>query len=67
MYRYGEKMGKLPKIEIINGYRVSQAKNYHVSISKDNRPLFHAQCNKERDLREMLDLYMMMQNIKDLE
>lgn len=54
-------MGKLPKVEMINGYRVSQAENYHVSIRKDNKLLFHAQCNKERDLKEMLDLYLMFQ------
>lgn len=58
-------MGKLPKVKIINGYRVSQAENYHVSISKDNRPLFHAQCNKERDLKEMLTLYLKMNDNND--
>lgn len=58
-------MGELPKVEIINGYRVSQAKNYHVSISKDNKSLFHCQCNKEQDLKKMLDLYMMFKDFME--
>lgn len=54
-------MENLPKVETINGYRVSQAENYHVLISKDNKPLFHAQCSEEKELKEILDFYMMMQ------
>ena len=57
-----ENIKKLPQVEVINGYRISQAKNYHVSIRKDNRLLFHCECNKVENLQDILDFYLMIKN-----
>lgn len=43
------------------GYIISQAKNNHVMICKDNEMLFHTQCNiklDENGLKKVLDLYL---------
>jgi hypothetical protein len=43
------------------GYEISQAKNNHVMICKDNEMLFHAQCNKglnEDELKQELEVYL---------
>lgn len=43
------------------GYTISQAKNNHIMICKDNQMLFHAQCNKklnEEQLKQELELFL---------
>ena len=43
------------------GYEISQAKNNHVMICKDNEMLFHAQYNKglnEDELKQELEVYL---------
>ena len=43
------------------GYIISQASNNHVAICKDDKMLFHSQCNKKLDkneLKKQLDFYL---------
>lgn len=43
------------------GYEISQASNNHVMICKNNKMMFHAQCNKELnedELKQELELYL---------
>lgn len=43
------------------GYQVSQAKNNHVAIAKDNEMIFHANCRKklsEDELKNLVDWYI---------
>lgn len=54
----------LPQTTFIDGYRITQAENYHVTIVRlsDNKRVFHAQCNKVQDAQEMLNFYKMKSN-----
>lgn len=48
------------KIEY-KGYTISQASNNHIMICKDNKMLFHTQCNiklDENDLKKVLNRYL---------
>ena len=43
------------------GYKVEQAPNYHVWVTKDGRMVLHAQCNKPKtddELKEVVDNYI---------
>lgn len=43
------------------GYKVGQASNHHVWITKDDRMVLHSQCNKPKtddELRKMVDNYI---------
>lgn len=54
----------LPQTIFIDGYQITQADNYHVTIVRlsDNKRVFHAQCDKVQDAQEMLNFYKMMSN-----
>ena len=48
------------------GYKISQAKNNHVAICKDNQMLFHSQINKKLDkegLKKQLNLYLKLDKL----
>lgn len=48
------------------GYTISQAKNNHIMICKDNQMLFHAQCNKklnEEQLKQELELFLKINKV----
>lgn len=49
------------------GYEVGQASNHHIWISKDDRAVMHAQCDKkltDDELKEMVDNYIELKEIR---
>ena len=45
------------------GYTISQASNNHIMITKDNKMVFHAQCNiklNAKGLKQHIDWYIKM-------
>ena len=49
-----------------NGYEISQTKNNHVMICKDNQMLFHSQSNKKLDeevIKKQLEFYLRLNSL----
>lgn len=49
------------------GYTISQASNNHIMITKDNKMVFHAQCNKKlntKELKQHIEWYIKMYDNK---
>lgn len=50
------------------GYEISQVSNNHIVICKDNKRVFHSQCNRklnEEELKRKLDLYLKLKVLID--
>jgi methionyl-tRNA synthetase len=50
-----------PTIVQVEEYTVTQATNNHISITKDNKMIYHASCTKkmtEEELKKEVDIYL---------
>lgn len=50
-----------PTIVQVGEYTVTQATNNHISITKDNKMIYHASCTKkmtEEELKKEVDIYL---------
>lgn len=55
-----------PTIVEVGEYTVTQATNNHISITKDNKLIFHASCTEkktEEELKEFVDYYYKLMEI----
>lgn len=54
----------------VDGYTISQAKNNHVAIYKDNQMVFHGSVTKKlnkEELKKQLDFYLWLIKVEDNE
>lgn len=50
----------------VEGHQICQADNYHVTIIKDGRLVFHCQCNEYKNEKELLDMFEFYKQIKSV-